>query len=446
MGVMPVNKLLITMSLPIMLSMLIQALYNVVDSVFVSQISERAFTAVSLAFPIQNLMIAVAVGTGVGINALLSKSLGERDHDTANKAASNGVFLTVISFFLFMVFGTLLARTFFMSQTDIPEIIEQGTIYMQICCIGSFGIFLEITFERLLQSTGRTFYTMLTQGIGAIFNIIFDPLLIFGIGPFPEMGVAGAALATVLGQILAAVLAIWFNHRKNHEIKLEIKGFRPSARIIGKIYNVGLPSIIMNSIGSVMIYGLNQILLAFTDTAAAVLGAYFKIQSFVFMPIFGLNNGMVPIIAYNYGARRKDRLMQTIKLGMVYAVAMILVGFLVMQVFPGALLGMFNATPDMLAIGIPALRIISLSFVFAGFNIVACTVFQALGNGMFSMLASIGRQLVVLLPAAWLLSLSGNVELVWWSFPISEIMSLTLCTIFLVITYKKVIKPLDMGL
>lgn len=445
MGVMPVNRLLITMSLPIMLSMLIQALYNVVDSIFVSQISERAFTAVSLAFPIQNLMIAVAVGTGVGINALLSKSLGERDADTANKAASNGVFLTVISAVVFMIGGTLLARTFFMSQTDIPEIIEQGTIYMQIISVLSFGIFIEITFERLLQSTGRTFYTMITQGIGAIFNIIFDPLLIFGIGPFPEMGVAGAALATVLGQILAAVLAVLFNHFKNREIKLTIRGFRPSARIIGKIYNVGLPSIIMNSIGSLMIYGLNQILLAFTDTAAAVLGAYFKIQSFIFMPVFGLNNGMVPIIAYNYGARNKERLMKTVKLGIMYAMGMVLLGLLVMQLFPGALLGMFKAGPEMLALGVPALRIISLSFLFAGYNIVACTVFQALGKGMLSMLSSIGRQLVVLLPAAWLLSLSGNVLLVWWAFPIAELMSLTLCTIFFIYTYKKIIKPMGLA-
>ena len=443
MGVMPVNRLLITMSLPIMLSMLIQALYNVVDSIFVSQISERAFTAVSLAFPIQNLMISVAVGTGVGINALLSKSLGQKDPETANKAASNGVFLTVLSFAAFMIFGTLLARAFFMSQTDIPEIVEQGTIYMQICCLFSFGIFTEITFERLLQSTGRTFFTMITQGIGAIFNIIFDPLLIFGIGPFPEMGVAGAALATVLGQILAAGLAVYFNHRKNHEIKLVMKGFRPSGRIIGKIYSVGLPSIIMNSIGSLMVYGLNQILLAFTDTAAAVLGAYFKIQSFIFMPVFGLNNGMVPIIAYNYGARRKDRLMKTVWLGIAYAMAMVLLGFVVMQVFPDALLLMFNAKPEMLTLGVTALRVISLSFLFAGFNIVACTVFQSLGNGMFSMLASIGRQLVVLLPAAWLLSLTGRVELVWWAFPIAEVMSLTLCTIFFILTYQKIIKPLD---
>ncbi len=443
MGTMPVGRLLLSMSVPMMISMLIQALYNVVDSIFVSQISERAFTAVSLAFPIQNLMIAVAVGTGVGVNALLSKSLGEKDADTANKAASNGVFLTVISFLAFMVFGTALARVFFITQTDIAEIIDAGTVYMQICCLGSFGIFTEIIFERLLQSTGRTFYTMITQGIGAIFNIVFDPLLIFGIGPFPKLGVAGAALATVLGQILAAGLAIYFNHRKNHEIKLEIRGFRPSPRIIGKIYNVGLPSIIMNSIGSVMVFGLNKILLAFTDTAAAVLGAYFKIQSFIFMPVFGLNNGMVPIIAYNYGARKKERLLRTIKLSVLYATAMILMGLFIMQVFPGALLGMFNATSDMLAIGVPALRIISLSFLFAGFNIVACTVFQALGNGMFSMLASIGRQLVVLLPAAWLLSLTGRVELVWWAFPIAEIMSVTLCTIFLAYTYKKTIKPLS---
>lgn len=442
MGTMPVNQLLISMSVPMMISMLIQALYNVVDSIFVSRISERAFTAVSLAFPIQNLMIAVAVGTGVGVNALLSKSLGEKDSDTANRAASNGVFLTVISFLLFMVFGTVLAYPFFVTQTDITEIVNSGTIYMQICCLFSFGIFIEIIFERLLQSTGRTVYTMITQGIGAIFNIVFDPLLIFGIGPFPKMGVAGAALATVLGQILSAGLAIFFHLTRNPEIKLAVKGFRPSGWVVKRIYAIGVPSIIMNSISSIMIFGFNRILLTFTDTAAAVLGAYFKIQSFVFMPVFGLNNGMIPIVAYNYGARRSERMAKTIKLAVLYAMAIMLVGFLIVQLCPTLLFELFNAQPDMLTIGVPALRIISLSFVFAGYNIVASTTFQALGNGLLSMLISIGRQLVVLLPTAWLLSLTGRVELVWWSFPIAELMSLLLCSIFFVHTYKKMIQPL----
>ncbi|MEG2119659.1 MAG: MATE family efflux transporter [Pseudoflavonifractor sp.] len=443
MGTMPINRLLISMSGPIMISMLVQALYNVVDSIFVARISERSLTAVSLVFPVQNIMIALAVGTGVGVNALLSKSLGERDFDRANKTADNGVFLAVITCIVFAVAGVLLAKPFMLSQTQIPEIVEAGTIYMTICCGASCGIFIEIMFERLLQSTGRTFYTMITQGVGAIFNIVFDPLLIFGIGPFPKMGVAGAALATVLGQIIGAVLAVALNHFKNPEIKLSLRKFRPDGWIIRKIYLVGLPSIIMNSIGSVMVFGLNRILLAFTDTAAAVLGVYFKVQSFAFMPIFGLNNGMVPIIAYNYGARQRSRMTKTVKLALVYAISIMTLGFLAMQLLPTQILMLFEATPDMLAIGVPALRIISLSFIPAGYCIITSTTFQALGQGVQSMAVSIVRQLVVLLPAAWLLSLAGNINVVWWAFPIAEIFSVLLCTLFYLRAYHKIIKPLD---
>ena len=443
MGVMPVNKLLLSMSVPMMLSMLIQALYNVVDSVFVAQISERALTAVGMAFPIQNIMIALAVGTGVGVNALLSKSLGEKDFERANKTADNGVFLTAVSCVVFMVVGTLLARPFYLAQTDIPEIVEYGVDYMVVCCIGSFGIFIEIIFERLLQSTGRTFYTMITQGVGAIFNIVFDPILIFGLGPFPKMGVTGAALATVLGQIVAAILAVLLNHFKNPEIKLSLRHFRPDGWIIRKIYAVGLPSIIMNSISSLMIFGMNKILLGFTDTAAAVLTVYGKGQSFVFMPIFGLNNGMVPIIAYNYGARRKDRLMKTVKLSMVYAVAIMAVGLIIMQLIPDKILLIFNASDDMLRIGIPAMRIISICFPLAGYNIITSSTFQALGRGIQSMLVSIIRQLVVLLPAAWLLAKLGEVTLVWWAYPIAELSSLLLCTLFFLGAYRTIIKPMD---
>ncbi len=444
MGVMPIPKLLISMSLPIMISMLIQALYNVVDSIFVAQISERAFTAVSLVFPIQNLMIAVSVGTGVGVNALLSKSLGEKDREMANKAAANGIFLTVVSALVFTVAGAALSRPVMMSQTGVPDIVEAGTQYMRICCIFSLGIFLHIGFERLLQSTGRTLYTMIAQGVGAILNIIFDPLLIFGIGPFPKLGVAGAAWATVLGQAFGAGLVIYFNRTKNPEIKLSFRTFRPDWRVIGRIYVVGLPSIIMASIGSGTVYALNKILLVFTDTAAAVLGAYFKIQSFIFMPVFGLNNGAVPIIAYNYGARQRDRLMAAVKLSVGYATAIMVAGFLMMQFLPAQLLALFDPTPELLALGVPALRIISLSFLSAGYNIVLSSSFQALGNGMLSMMVSIGRQLVVLLPAAWLLSLSGQVGLIWWAFPISEIASLALCTLFFIYVYRKVIKPLSL--
>ena len=444
MGVMPVNRLLITMSVPMMLAMLVQALYNVVDSVFVSQLSEDALNAVSLAFPVQNIMIALAVGTGVGVNALLSKSLGEQDAARANRTAEHGVLLAAITCAVFMVCGTLLARPFYMVQVpNEPVIVEYGAQYMQICSLFSCGIFMEVMFERLLQSTGRTVYTMFTQGVGAVFNIIFDPLLIFGIGPFPRLEVAGAAVATVMGQIVAAVLAILFNHFRNHDIKLSLKGFRFDGWIVRRIYLVGAPSIIMNAIGSLMVFGMNQILLTFTKTATAVLGVYFKVQSFVFMPIYGLNNGMVPIIAYNYGARKKDRLLRTVKLGVLYAVLIMIVGLLVVQTIPDKIFLLFQADENMLSIGVPALRIISLSFVFAGYCVVTSATFQALGEGIQSMIVSIVRQLVVLLPAAWLLAKLGDVNLVWYAFPIAELASLTLCTVFLVRTYRKLIKPLD---
>ena len=444
MGVLPVNRLLITMSVPIMISMLVQALYNVVDSIYVAMLSENALNAVSLAFPVQNLMIAVATGTGVGINALLSKSLGEKNFKRANRTAEHGVLLAAITCVVFMVAGTLLARPFYMVQVaNEPVIVEYGTQYMQICSFFSCGIFMEVMFERLLQSTGRTMYTMFTQGVGAVFNIIFDPLLIFGIGPFPRLEVAGAAVATVMGQVVAAVMAILFNHFRNHDIKLSLKGFRVDGWIIRRIYIVGAPSIIMNAIGSLMVFGMNQILLTFTKTATAVLGVYFKVQSFVFMPVFGLNNGMVPIIAYNYGARKKDRLLKTVKLGVLYAVIIMLIGLLVMQTIPDKIFLLFQADENMLSIGVPALRIISLSFVFAGYCVVISAMLQALGEGIQSMIVSIVRQLVVLLPAAWLLAKLGDVNLVWYSFPIAELASLALSTVFLARTYQKLIKPLD---
>lgn len=443
MGVMPVGRLLISMSLPIMISMLIQALYNVVDSIFVAQLSEDALTAVSLAFPFQNLMISVAVGTGVGVNALLSRSLGEQNPKTANSTAENGVFLSVISFLVFTIAGVALAGPFYAVQTDNPTILAYGTSYMTICSALCCGIFLEIMFERLLQSTGRTFFTMITQGVGAIINIILDPLLIFGIGPFPRMEVAGAAMATVIGQLVAAVLALIFNILFNHDIHPSFRGFRPNRNIIGRIYQVGLPAIILNSIGSVMTFGINKILLGFTSTASAVFGIYFKFQSFVFMPIFGLNNGMVPIIAYNYGARKRKRLTDTIRISIILAVAIMLVGLLIIQLFPAAILRLFDASETMLAIGVPALRAISWSFVFAGFSIIASSAFQSLGNGLLSMTVSIIRQLVILLPVAFLLSLTGNLNAVWWAFPIAEIIAFFLCIIFLRRTWRTVIAPLD---
>lgn len=443
MGVMPIPRLLISMALPMMMAMLVQALYNVVDSIFVSQLGENALTAVSLAFPVQNLMIAVSTGTGVGVNALLSKSLGEKNFDQVNKAASNAVFLYVCSYLVFLIFGLVGVRPFFTSQTDIAEIVEYGTEYLQICSIASFGLFLQICFERLLQSTGKTFYTMIVQGVGAIMNIILDPIFIFGLFGVPKMGVAGAAVATVAGQIGGMLVGIFFNAAKNPEIQLSLRGFRPHGPTIKRIYAVGVPSIVMASISSIMTFGMNKILLAFSSTATAAFGVYFKLQSFIFMPVFGLNNGMVPIISYNYGARNKSRIIHTIQLSIAYAVGIMVVGFGVFQLFSDKLLAMFNASADLLAIGIPALRIISVSFLFAGFCIVAGSVFQSMGNGVHSLIVSVARQLVVLLPVAFLLSLTGNLEAVWWSFPIAEVASVALSGYFLWKTYVKVIKPIE---
>ena len=442
MGVMPVNRLILTMSLPMILSMLVQALYNIVDSMFVSRLSENALTAVSLAFPAQNLMIAVATGTGVGVNAALSRSLGERNFDRANKIADHAVFLAIASYAVFAVLGLFFSRQFFLWQTDIEEIVDQGTDYLRICTLFSFGLFLEIACERLLQSTGKTIYSMYTQGLGAIINIIFDPIMIFGLFGFPKMGVAGAAAATVFGQILAAVLGIFLNKTRNQEIHVSFRGFRPNSEIIRHIYSVGIPSIIMSSIGSVMTFGMNKILIGFTSTATAVFGVYFKLQSFVFMPVFGLNNGTVPIIAYNYGAAKPDRILKTLKLAICYAVGIMLIGFAVFQLLPDKLLLIFEASENMLNIGVPSLRIISVSFLFAGYCIVCSSMFQALGHGLLSLLVSVFRQLLVLLPSAFLLSKIGGLDLVWYSFPIAEICSIFFSTYFLRHVYKKEIEPL----
>lgn len=442
MGTMPENKLLISMAVPMMLSMLVQALYNVVDSIFVARISEDALTAVSLAFPVQNLMIAIGAGTGVGINAFLSKSLGEKNQKLANKAAHNGILLMLFSAIVCALFGVFGSRWFFTTQTDDLMLIEYGQQYLSIVMMFSFGLFGQFITERLLQATGRTIYSMYTQGLGAIINIILDPILIFGLFGLPAMGITGAAVATIVGQIVAALFGFWLNIKKNPDIQLSVKELVPDAGVIGKIYSVGVPSIIMGSIGSVMTYGMNRILLGFSSTAAAVFGVYFKLQSFFFMPVFGLNNGMVPIVAYNFGAKRKDRMMKTFKLSIMYAVCILVLGFLVMQIFPSQLFGLFEASEEMLAIGVAALRLISISFLFAGFCIIAGSMFQALGNGVLSMIVSVARQLLVLLPVAYLLSLTGNLNLIWLSFPIAELMSVALSAIFLYRMYQKVIKQL----
>ena len=443
MGNMPVNRLLLSMAIPMIISMMVQALYNIIDSIWVSNINQDALTAISLAFPMQNLMISIGVGTGVGVNALLSKSLGEKNQKMVNQTMGNGLFLSVLSGVFCMLISLVASRTFFTVQTDIVPIIDYGSEYLFICmffCIPAFG---QIFFERLLVSTGKTLYSMITQMSGAVLNIVLDPILIFGYGPAPELGMKGAAIATVTAQFCAMLLAIFFNLKYNHEIHFSsLHNFHPNWNIIKRIYMVSLPSIIMMSITSIMIFGFNKILMGFTDAAATVLGIYFKLQSFVFMPIFGLNNGMVPIIAYNYGARKPERMVRTIRLSIVYAIGIMIVGMSIFNIFPKELLLIFNATEEVLEIGIPALRIISLSFLLAGFCIVVGSVFQALENGLLSMLISVCRQLLVLLPCAYLLAQIGNLNIVWFAFPIAEIISLLLSSIGMLYIYRLKIKPL----
>ena len=402
MGVMPIPKLLITMSLPMILSMLVQALYNVVDSIFVAKLNEAALTAVSLAFPVQNLMIAIAVGTGVGINALLSRYLGEHRFDSANDVARNGIFISIITGLIFTIVGVSGAGVFFRAQTSDPDIISYGTQYMQIVTFFAIAIFMQITGERLMQSTGKTFYNMITQGLGAIINIILDPILIFGLFGLPRLEVAGAAIATIIGQIVAVSLSLYLNCKKNTEININMRHFRPCGKTIKAIYEIGVPSIIMQSIGSFMTFGMNNILLMFSSTAAAVFGVYFKLQSFVFMPIFGLNNGLIPIIAYNYGAKEPKRITHVIRLSIYIATGIMLVGFVLFQTIPATFMAMFDASDHMMEIGVPALRIISLSFLFAGYSIICSSVYQALGNGVYSLIVSAARQLFIILPAAYI--------------------------------------------
>ena len=442
MGVMPVPKLILSMSLPIMASMLVQALYNIVDSVFVAQISENALTAVSMAFPLQNLMIAVATGTAVGVNALLSRNLGAKAYERVNHIANHAVFLAALSYLLFLVIGFFGAEPFFRSQTDIEEIVVYGTQYTRICLCASMGLFTQVFFERMLQATGKTIYSMVTQLIGAIINIVFDPILIFGMFGLPAMGVAGAAIATIAGQIIGGIVGIILNQKKNMEIRIHLKDFRPDFDLIKQIYGIGIPSIIMASIGSIMNYGMNRILLGFTSTATAVFGVYFKLQSFIFMPVFGLNNGVIPVVAYNYGAGNRERVLKAIKTSVVMAVAIMIAGLVLFQTIPDVLLSLFDASDTMLFIGVPALRVISLSFVFAGFGIACSSAFQALGAAVYSMIMSVARQLVVLLPAAYLLSLTGEVRLVWFAFPIAEVVSIIICTFFMIHINKTVISKI----
>ena len=447
MGVMPTGKLLFSMALPMMISMLVQALYNVVDSVYVAQLSQDALNAVSLSFPIQNLMIALGSGIGVGMNALLSKSLGEKNYEQANKYAENGIFLSLCSFVILFIFGLTGVKWFFASQTDIPAILQGGEDYLTICCCASFGLFGQMIFERLMQSTGKTMLSMYTQGLGAIINIILDPILIFGYLGLPAMGVAGAAIATVIGQIAGFILGIILNHHFNKEVRVSFKGFKPNGKVILNIFKIGLPSIIMVSISSVMTYFINKLLIALESsaTAAAVFGAYFKLQSFIFMPVFGLTNGMIPIISYNLGAGNRLRMLKTYRLSIVYALVIMITGMLLMIFIPDKLLMLFNASKTMAKIGEPALRIICVSFPMAAYGIVSSSFYQACGNGLISMIMSFARQLVALVPIAYVLGYAFGVDAVWYAFPIAELISMTVAVIGRFVIQKKVISKVPDG-
>ena len=444
MGTMPVNKLLITMALPMVISMLVQALYNIVDSIYVAQLSENALTAVSMAFPIQNLMIAIASGTAVGMNAFLSKSLGEKKFDRANYYATNVVILSLLSCAAIMLFGFFGVRWFYSIQTDITEIVEYGVDYLTIICCVSIGCFSQVTFERLLQSTGKTIYTMYSQGAGAIINIILDPIFIFGVEALgiPAMGTAGAAIATVLGQIFAMIMAIIFNFKCNKELSLNFKKYKMRKDIVRDIYKVGVPSIIMVSIGSVMTFLMNMILMGLTETAVAVFGIYFKLQSIIFMPIFGINNGMIPIISYNYGAQKRSRIVKVYKLSTMYAAIIMIAGMIIVELFPEALLLMFDASENMLSIGVPALRIIATPFIVASFCIISSGMFQALNKGVLSLIMSLARQIIVLVPAAYILAKIGGLDLVWFSYPIAEVISAGVAIYGVVRVFKTILNKL----
>lgn len=442
MGVMPVGKLLVNMASPIIVSMLVTAMYNIIDSIYVAQVSESAVTALSLAFPINNLQIAAALGIGIGVNAHVSKSLGEGNQKAVDQAAGNGVFLVLVLSALFAVFGIFGVRPYYTAQSHIQETVEGGIAYTSICCIFSWGIFMEILGERLLQSSGRTVYTLVSQGLGSIINIVLDPIFIYGQLGVPAMGVAGAAIATVIAQWCGALLTIFLNVKFNADVHFHFSNLRPRRESLAPILAVGVPTFVMNGIGSVMTFGLNQILQSFQETATGVLGVYFKLQSFFFMPLFGVNNATISIIAYNYGAKKPERIVKTLKTTFCTGLAVMLVGLAAFQVGPQFFLGMFNPSDAFLEMGCKALRIISLSFPMAAIGVMLSASFQALGNGTDSAIVSISRQLVVLLPAAYLLSLSGDVNLVWWAFPIAEVASAAVTLILFRRLYRKKIKPL----
>lgn len=442
-GKMPMNRLVLTLSLPMMLSMFIQSLYSAIDSMFVAQISEEALAALSLAFPVQMLMIAIQVGSSVGMNAELSKRLGEGRRDLASAAANNGVFISFFHYTIFLLFGVFLVRPFFEMQTNNPDIIRYGMEYTVIVTTFSIGKTLQIMYERILQSTGRTFYTMITQGTGAILNIILDPILIFGWFGIPALGVYGAAIATIIAQVTSAVMAIIINAKVNKDVDMEYLNFRPNLSVIKRIYSVGIPSMLMIAIVSVVSLAFNNILIRFSSTATAVYGAYIRLQGFAFMPVFGLNNGMIPIVSYNYGAKNKERMIRAIKICLFYGMAVMLTGTIIFQLFPEQLLSLFNPSDEMREIGVAALRTISLSFVFAGISIMLGSLFQSLGNAVLSLWIQVTRQLIVLLPAAYALSFTGDVNMVWWSKLISETVAVIFALLAMRYIYAKKIQPLD---
>ena len=447
MGTMREGKLLANMALPLIASMLVQALYNIVDSVYVSHIADNgsALTALTLAFPIQNMIVGFGGGIGIGVNSLLSRSLGEKDAERANRAAGNGIVLSAITSLLFVVFGIFFARPFFAAQSSNPLTVESGTVYASICCIFVGGVFFEFLFERMLQATGRTLYTMITQGAGALINILLDPLLIFGIGPFPEMGVAGAAIATVAGQWIAALLAFLFNLKKNPDVRFSSRYLRLQWETVRQIMTVGIPSVIMMSISSVMNFSMNQIFQRMDpeETATSVFGVYYKLQSFFFMPVFGINNATISILAYNYGARKPKRMTRTLRLAIFAAAAIMLLGTLTFEIGPELLLRIFKSDGSFLQMGVTALRVISIHFPVAAVCIILGATFQAVGIGIYSTITSLCRQMLALLPAAFLLSLTGRIEAVWWAFPIAEVISLLVTVIFFLRVYRKRIRPLS---
>lgn len=439
MGTMHLPPLLFSISIPIVISMLVQALYNIVDSIYVAQYNNIEGTgALTIAFPVQNLMIALSVGLAVGTNALLSRSLGQKNFDKADLVAGQGFFLNLCGYLIFLFLGIFVTKSYVISQTGSEGLLFQYSVdYISIICICSIGVFVQVVCERLLQATGKSMLSMLVQGSGAIINIVLDPILIFGWFGLPEMGVAGAAIATVIGQCVAAAIGIFLNVKFNKDIRIKLKNLIPRKDVIVEMLAIGIPSVLMQAVGSIMTFCMNIILISFSNEALNVFGVYFKLQSFVFMPVFGLNNGIIPIISYNYGAGYKDRVKHAVRLGIITATAYMLLGLLVFQLFPNVLLGFFNASEYMVEIGNTALRIISTSFIFAGVAVISSAVCQALGKSIYSLIVSVGRQLVVLIPVAFLLSLAGNLKLVWVAFPIAEVVSFTLSVFFLVRSIEK---------